>query len=116
MIEHVGPWGAMVSMAQEVERVAPRYLIQTPNFWFPIEPHARTPLLHWLPEPLAYRLVMARKCGFWQKQDTVSGAVETVQSAKLIDYRQMQVLFPGAEILREKFFGITKALIAKKTI
>jgi hypothetical protein len=55
---------------------------------------------------------MARKCGFWQKHATVSGAVETVQSAKLIDFRQMKELFNDAQIIREKFFGLTKSLIA----
>lgn len=112
VIEHVGPWSRMMDMASEVRRVAPRYLVQTPYFWFPIEPHARTPFLHWLPEPIAYRIVMMRKCGFWQKQTSVSGAVKTVQSAKLLDLTQMQALFPDAEIRRERFMGITKALIA----
>ena len=114
VIEHVGSWQQMRAMAREVKRVAPRYLVQTPNFWFPIEPHARFPFLHWLPEPIAYRLVMMRKCGFWEKQDTVSGAVETVQSAKLIDMRQMCALFEEATILRERLFGVTKSLIAIK--
>lgn len=114
VIEHVGVWRDMVKMADEVKRVSSRYLLQTPNYWFPIEPHARTPFLHWLPEPIAYRIVMARKCGFWQKHDTVGGAVNAVQSAKLLDMRQMQTLFDDAEIIREKFFGFTKALIAIK--
>jgi len=114
VIEHVGSWRDMVKMANEVKRLAPRYLVQTPSFWFPIEPHARTPFLHWLPEPIAYRIVMARKCGFWPKHDTVSGAVNAVQSAKLIDMRQMQTLFDDAEVVREKFFGVTKSLIALK--
>jgi hypothetical protein len=92
VIEHVGSWQHMRAMAREVKRIAPRYLVQTPNFWFPIEPHARFPFLHWLPEPIAYRLVMKRKCGFWDKQDSVSGAVEIVQSAKLIDMSQMRAL------------------------
>ena len=112
VIEHVGLWPNMRAMASEVKRVAPRYFVQTPNFWFPIEPHARTPFLHWVPEPVAYRIVMARKCGFWKKHDTVSGAVGAVQSAKLIDMRQMQSLFDDAVITREKFMGLTKALIA----
>jgi hypothetical protein len=114
VIEHVGTWSQMEAMAREVQRVAPRFLIQTPNYWFPIEPHARTPFLHWLPEPWAYRIVMARKCGFWQRQATVSGAVRQVQSAKLLDFRQMQELFPQAEVLRERFLGITKSFIALK--
>src|SRR5262245_2026235 len=72
VIEHVGQWSAMMSMATEIRRVAPNYFVQTPYFWFPIEPHARTPFLHWLPESLKFRLVMARKCGpYWSKGETV---------------------------------------------
>lgn len=112
VIEHVGQWRNMVDMANEVKRVAPRYLVQTPYFWFPVEPHARTPFLHWLPQSWAYRIVMARKCGFWSKAKTVSRAVTAVQSAQMIDFRQMRALFEDAEIARERFFGLTKSLIA----
>lgn len=114
VIEHVGLWGDMQAMAREVRRVAPRYLVQTPNYWFPIEPHARTPFLHWLPEPWACRIVMARKCGFWPKAATMSEAVATVQSARLIDHAQMCALFEDADVRRERFLGFTKSLIAVK--
>lgn len=112
VIEHVGLWRDMEAMAREVRRVAPRYLIQTPYFWFPIEPHARTPFLHWVPESIAYRVVMMRRCGFWRRHDTVAGAVRQVQSARMIDGRQMAALFPDAEIRRERFMLMTKSLIA----
>ena len=111
VIEHVGLWPDMEAMAAEIRRVATRFFVQTPNFWFPIEPHARTPFLHWLPEPIAYRIVMSFRCGFWPKADTVSQAVRTVQSARLLDRRQMLSLFPGAELRAERFVGLTKSLI-----
>ena len=114
VIEHVGRWQDMTNMANEMKRVARRYLVQTPNYWFPVEPHARTPFLHWLPRPIAYRIVMARKCGFWTKATTVSQAVRTVESAQMIDFRQMRELFGEAEIVRERFFGLTKSLMAIK--
>jgi ubiquinone/menaquinone biosynthesis C-methylase UbiE len=114
VIEHVGNWNRMMEMSSEVRRVADGYLVQTPYFWFPIEPHARTPFLHWLPESMAYRIVMYRKCGFWSKQETVNGAVQTVQSAHLLDKRQLEELFPDATIQKETFFFLTKSLIAIK--
>lgn len=112
VIEHVGSWRNMVAMANEVRRVAPKYLLQTPYFWFPIEPHARTPFIHWLPQSWTYRLVMTRTNGYWPRQDNVSGAVAVVQSAQLVDFRQMQALFPDADVKRERFLGLTKSLIA----
>lgn len=114
VIEHVGLWHDMERMAGEVRRVAPRYLVQTPYFWFPIEPHARTPLIHWMPELWKYRIVMCRKCGFWERQDSVAGAVRTVQSAIMLDIRQMRTLFPDAELHKERFCGLIKSLVALK--
>ncbi|MEM1163126.1 MAG: class I SAM-dependent methyltransferase [Pseudomonadota bacterium] len=114
VIEHVGGWGDMERMAAEIRRIAPSYMVQTPNYWFPIEPHARTALLHWLPEPWAYRMVMRRQRGFWAKQDTVAGAVRAIQSARLLDALQMQALFPDGRLHRERFMGFTKSLISLK--
>jgi hypothetical protein len=113
VIEHVGQWSNMMAMAKEIRRIAPNYFVQTPYFWFPIEPHARTPFLHWLPESLKFRLVMARKCGpYWSKAATVDEAMRTVQSSTLLDRRMFAALFPDATVVREKFFGMTKSLMA----
>ena len=115
VIEHVGLWCDMTAMAAEIRRVAPIYMVQTPNYWFPIEPHARTPFLHWLPEPLACKVVMARRCGFWARAGTIDQAMRAVQSARLLGAKQMGALFPDAKIRRERAFGLTKALIAVRT-
>lgn len=113
VIEHVGQWSGMMSMAREIRRVAPAYFVQTPYFWFPVEPHARTAFLHWLPELLKFRLVMARKCGpYWSKAKTVDEAMRTIQSSLLLDKRMFSALFPDANIVSEKVFGMTKSLMA----
>jgi hypothetical protein len=112
VIEHVGRWDDMGSMANEVRRLAARYFVQTPYFWFPIEPHARFPFLHWMPESWRYRILMYRTCGYWQRRADVGSATKAVQSAVLIDRKQMQFLFPDARIVSERFFGLTKSLNA----
>ncbi len=114
VIEHVGRWGDMESMATEVRRLANRYFVQTPNFWFPLEPHARFPLLHWMPESWRYRILMNRTCGFWQQQPNLGRAVTAIQSACLLDKKQMQFLFPDAKIEIERYLGLPKSLMAVK--
>ena len=112
VIEHVGRWQDMCSMAKEVRRLAQSYFVQTPYYWFPIEPHARFLALHWIPEALRCRIVMKRTCGYWQRQEDLGEAMKTIQSAVLLDKRQMTYLFPEATIISEKFCGLTKSLIA----
>jgi hypothetical protein len=113
VIEHVGQWSGMMSMASEIRRIAPNYFVQTPYYWFPIEPHARTPFLHWLAESLKFRIVMAHKCGpFWLKALNVDEAMRTIQSSSLLDRRMFSALFPDATIISERVFGMTKSLMA----
>jgi len=112
-IEHVGSWPQMLKAAAEIRRLANAYYVQTPNFWFPVEPHFRAPLLHFLPEQLRARLVMRVRLGFAETRSaTISDAMLQVQDARLLDRRQLAALFPDAEILDERFFGLTKSLIA----
>ncbi len=112
VIEHVGDWDKRAAMAIHVRRLAPAYYLQTPYFWFPYEPHFRAPLIHWLPEQIRYRLVMRFALGFAEPKQTVDAAMRRVQSARLLDAGQLRALFPDAEMLREKIFGLTKSLIA----
>jgi Methyltransferase domain len=111
VIEHVGSWNRMVAMAANVRRLAPRYYLQTPNFWFPLEPHFRTPFFHWLPEQIRYRILLRTPLGFRGQAFTVDEAMRSIQGAYLLDRRQMAALFPDARLERERFFGLTKSHI-----
>jgi hypothetical protein len=48
-IEHVGDFERQRKFAQEMLRLGRHVYCQTPNRWFPIEPHYFTLCLHWLP-------------------------------------------------------------------
>jgi hypothetical protein len=112
VIEHVGRWQDMRAMAGEVRRLAPSYFVQTPYFWFPIEPHCSTAFFHWLPESVRVSMLMRRPRGNWGQAPDIETAMRQIQSAVLLDYRMLATLFPDAAIHREHFLRFTKSLIA----
>ena len=109
VIEHVGNWDAMSRMAANVRHLAPVYYVQTPYFWFPLEPHFRTPFFHWLPEQVRYRMLMNSNLGFGGKRNTVDEAMRGLQSAVLLGKGQIAALFPDAELKSERVYGLIYA-------
>lgn len=112
VLEHVGQWPEMRKFAAETRRVARRYYVQMPYFWFPYEPHFGAPFFHWLPEAVRVSMVLGRSMGHYPRADSLDLATQWVQSAQLLDRRQFTQLFPDAVIVREKLVGLTKSLIA----
>lgn len=112
VLEHVGRWADMSAMAREVRRLAPRYFVQTPNFWFPMEPHFRSLFFHWLPEPMRVKKVLRRGLGAFPKAPSVDDAMRFIEDSNLLDARRFSHLFPDARIERERVYGLTKSLIA----
>ena len=112
VIEHVGHWDQMTSMAREVRRLAPSYFLQTPNVWFPVEMHFNLPFIHWLPEQMRAAILLAPKGRFLPVDSTLSNAMNLVQRVNLLSARQLCNLFPDALIERERFMLLTKSLIA----
>lgn len=112
VLEHVGDWGRMVKFAEELKRVSKCYFCQTPNYWFPIEPHCMTPFFHWLPMPIRLWLVSHFQLGHWRKADSIDDAVRIVESARLLNKKLLQTLFPDATIVTERLFLLPKSFIA----
>jgi len=113
VVEHVGDWSNMKAFASETRRVGQRYYVQTPNFWFPIDPHYyKFPLIHWLPTPLRARIFNALPVTHSGRVDGVDKAYQVIDSTRLLDSRQFQFLFPDAVISTEWFAGLPKSHIA----
>jgi SAM-dependent methyltransferase len=99
LIEHVHP-ADRPRLAAEVRRVARRYFVQTPNRWFPIEPHVLLPLFQFLPRGLQRRL--------WR----FGVSRDPYQEISLLTRGELARLFPEAEILRERVGPLTKSWMA----
>jgi hypothetical protein len=114
VVEHVGDWERMVQFAKELSRVSNQYFIQTPNYWFPIEPHCMTPFFHWLPKPIRIWLVLHFQMGHWSKVASIDEAVRLIEHARLLNKKMFQTLFKDAYVLTERFFLLPKSFIAIK--
>lgn len=112
VVEHVGDWPRMEAFAREVRRLAPRYYVQTPYFWFPIEPHFSAPFFHWRSEQSRARMLMKKRRGWVDRSGDMGEAMRAVQHARLLDKGQFRFLFPDADHHDEKAAGLTKSLIA----
>lgn len=116
VIEHVGGWADMGQFALNARRLAPRYYIQTPNYWFPYEPHFRFPGFQYLPERARAALIMRFSLGFFRRVENAAEAREIIHHHRLLSARQMRRLFPDGSVEFEKVAGFNKSIIAIRNI
>ena len=114
VIEHLYTKENQQSMANEVQRVGKSYFIQTPNKYFPIEPHWVFPLFQFLPFKVKVYLTQHFNLGHMSKTNDHAKAVELVKEVRLISKTEYQQLFKGANLFVEKFVGLNKSFIAYK--
>jgi len=111
LLEHVGGHAKRLAVAAEVEALAPYHWIQTPNRYFPIEPHWLFPGMQFLPVRL--RTHVAEK---WPLSHTPAksfdDARETVMWTELVSLVEMRAYFPNSEIFKERMAGLTKSITA----
>lgn len=116
VIEHVGTRRDQEQFAHEVSRVGRNYWIQTPNRQFPFEHHVMLPGVHFLPKNWQ-RAVVDRITG-WEHvvhptPDERSYYIHHfLNELNLLDAGDMEALFPGATLVKERFLGLAKSLIA----
>ena len=112
VIEHVGTFADMQMLVAESRRLARSFYIQTPYFWFPVEPHFGLPLIHYLPMPLRSKLLIRFGDGFGRRFNGVAEAMSLLESINLIDRAQARaLLLDGERLEAERVFGLTKSLV-----
>lgn len=109
VIEHVGSLGNMTRFAAEVRRVGVAYYVQTPNFWFPVEPHYAFPLIHWLPDQTRLWLYRNVSLGYAKKTD-FAHALTRIDHVRMIGPSMLRTLFPDGRLHKERFALLPKSL------
>lgn len=114
VIEHVGNLADTQRMAREVRRVGKHYFVQTPNRYFPIEPHFVFPFFQFLPRTVQIALVQNFNLGWVGRNPERKYAERAVDTIRLLSWNEMHGLFPDAKIEKERLLGLTKSIIAYK--
>lgn len=112
VIEHLFTWENQRAMAREVQRVARAYWVQTPNFWFPVEPHFHVPGWQWLPRRVRVAIIRRVRCGQRGPYPDPREARDRVDEVRLLTGRDMQQLFPNGTVWAERFGGLVKSWVA----
>jgi SAM-dependent methyltransferase len=100
VIEHVPP-ARRAAFAAELRRVGRGWIVQTPAFSFPLEPHALLPAAHWLPSPLRRR--------YWRL-----GAAREWEEISLLRRGELEDLFGPA--LPERVGPLVKSWVCVRPV
>lgn len=112
VIEHLFTRENQIKMAAEVQRVGKYYFIQTPNYWFPLEPHWLFPFFQFLPISFRVWLTQHFNLGHIAKRITKEAAQQQVQEIQLLTKAELQSLFPTAQLYAEPLLFWNKSFVA----
>ena len=109
VIEHLFSKQNQEKMANEVIRVGKNYYIQTPNKFFPIEPHWVFPFFQFLPFGVKVFLTKNFSLGHIPKAKNRQDAIDLVNEVILLSKKELRNLFSGSKLYIEKFIGFHKS-------
>jgi SAM-dependent methyltransferase len=111
VIEHLSGHEDKIKMAQEIRRVGKRYFVQTPNRYFPLEPHFIFPFFQFLPVEVRIWLLRHFNLGRFHRVANYQKAKSIIENISLLGRKEILELFPDATLFEEKIFGITKSFV-----
>lgn len=108
VIEHLFTYENQKKMAEEVRRVGRYYYIQTPNYYFPVEPHWLFPFFQFLPFRL--KLFLTKNITARRRTKDNERARVLINEVRLLKPKEMRELFKDGQAYNEKFMGLTKSI------
>ena len=112
VIEHVGTFADQRRMAEEVRRVGVRHFVQTPNYFFPLEPHFLVPGFQFLPVDTRAWMLTKSNLGWIKRESDFAMAADIVRSVRLMRLEELRCVFPTSEIFHERLAGLSKSFVA----
>ena len=115
VLEHVGGHAQRARFAANVRELGPRYWVQTPYRYFPLEPHWLFPGFQFF--PLNVRAEISRRWPLVHfPPENRTASIRRVMEIELVSKTEMCAYFPDSTLLSEKTSGLTKSLIAVKQL
>ena len=102
VIEHLSTFEAQFRFADELRRVGRRYFLQTPNRFFPIEPHYLFPLFQFLPVRMQRWLHTHFDIGTFKRTDPFG-------TIRLMTRTELGRLFPESRLVPERIGPLVKS-------
>jgi hypothetical protein len=109
VIEHLFTFENQRRMASEIQRVGKAFWVQTPNYWFPMEPHFQVPGWQWMPLSLRAAMIRRWRCGWRGPCADRAGARKLVEEVRLLSASELKTIFPSATLIAERFCGLVKS-------
>lgn len=115
VIEHVGSDAKIADFAREVRRLAPAYYVQTPNRYFPIDPHFY-PLPGFQFLPRAAKIAALRHLPIATAGRIADPAVaaDAIDHTRLLSAGAMRRRFPDGELRFERFAALPKSIVVTR--
>lgn len=115
VIEHLHTRDNQFRLAKEIERVGRNVFVQTPNFWFPVEPHFLGLGVQFIPRRFRPRYARLLTPWGWIQKPTREEARNLVDEIRLLSGKEFETLFSSADVEAERTFGLTKSWLAIRT-
>jgi hypothetical protein len=111
VIEHLFTLENQERMASEMQRVGRAFYLQTPNFWFPMEPHFLVPGWQWMPMGLRVFIIRRWKCGWLGPCAEKANAQRAIEEIRLLKKRELETLFRSGTVIPELFCRLVKSWV-----